>query len=280
MKKLIPARIDANWPFKGIDKLYLDLTRKCPRQCIHCYNRSGPDGKNGSLSLGKWFSIISQAKDLKCNGLHFTGGEPTQSPYCKDLIEFANDVGFQSIELFSGCSTYFTDDEINFFKSKNLTIATSFYSANAKVHNSIVGRSDHKNLIDNLINLIHSGLKLKVGIVLMNENSSEYLSSVKFLKSIGIEHIFPDFVRPFGRARKMKIIPSYENICGGAHIYLTILPNGNAIACPFWPTKIGNINHHTLEEVINSEKLRRVRLEIIQDFKQGVFVTSTVTQSI
>lgn len=274
MKPLLPANKNANWPFKGIDKLYLDLTRKCPRKCIHCYNNSGPNGSQGSVDFGKWLSIITQAKELNCKHIHLTGGEATLSPFYKDLIDFSVDVGFHSTELFSGCSILFSEEEINFFKLNNVAIATSFYSTDSEIHNNIVGRNDYDTLIENLTKLVKAGLRLKVGIVLMNENSSEYWTSFHFLKSIGISHVYPDFVRPFGRAKKMKNIPAYENICGGAHKYLSILPNGNVIACPFWPRKIGNINYHTLKEITNSEKLRRVRLEIIQDFKEGILASS------
>lgn len=274
MKPLLPAKKNAYWPFKGIEKLYLDLTRMCPRKCIHCYNNSGPNGLQSSITFGKWLSIITQGKDLNCNRLQLTGGEATLYPYYKDLIDFASAIGFKSIELFSGCSIPFSQKEMDFFRLNHIIITTSFYSTKPEIHNKIVRRNDYDTLKNNLVNLINRGIKLKVGIVLMNENSSEYWSSANFLKSIGVNQIYPDFVRSYGRASKMKGIPNIENICGGAHRHLTILPNGNAISCPFWPKKIGNINHHTLEEIINSEKLRTVRIKILKDWRKSILSKS------
>ncbi|MBM2820809.1 MAG: Radical domain protein [Candidatus Berkelbacteria bacterium] len=62
-----------------LDFLDIEFTERCNLSCRHCYIRR-PIGsakhESREISCGKWGLLLVEAKDLGCQGIRFTGGEP------------------------------------------------------------------------------------------------------------------------------------------------------------------------------------------------------------
>lgn len=67
--------------------LYLNLTEKCNLRCTHCYGAYG-EKKENELNLEDFKNIIDQLALLKVFYVNLCGGEPTQSAYFKEVIEY------------------------------------------------------------------------------------------------------------------------------------------------------------------------------------------------
>ncbi len=67
--------------------LYLNLTEKCNLRCTHCYGSFGSK-KEGELVKEDFQRIIKELSHLGVFYANICGGEPTQSPYFKDVLHF------------------------------------------------------------------------------------------------------------------------------------------------------------------------------------------------
>jgi hypothetical protein len=75
---------------------WLELTRSCNLDCIHCYAESvhGPRAA-GEFSLGEAQTIVFDLAEAGCSAIQFTGGEPLLVPSLVPLIGFARGAGFR-----------------------------------------------------------------------------------------------------------------------------------------------------------------------------------------
>ncbi|HUZ55268.1 MAG TPA: radical SAM protein, partial [Streptosporangiaceae bacterium] len=73
--------------------LELEITGRCQLACLHCYAGSGPDGGTGTMSIGDWEWVISDAQGLGVRTVQFIGGEPTLHPGLARLVRFALGAG-------------------------------------------------------------------------------------------------------------------------------------------------------------------------------------------
>lgn len=67
--------------------LYLNLTEKCNLRCTHCYGFFGSK-KEGELVKNDFQRIIKEVTHLGVFYANICGGEPTQSPFFKDVLQF------------------------------------------------------------------------------------------------------------------------------------------------------------------------------------------------
>ena len=68
--------------------LWLELTRKCNLECVHCYTDSSPARDlYETLGADDWKRALREAATLDCRSVQFIGGEPTLHPELPDLID-------------------------------------------------------------------------------------------------------------------------------------------------------------------------------------------------
>lgn len=279
------SKNNLEWPYKGIRKLFLELTRNCERKCIHCYNNSSPsgmkelsksfDGNINFMTQELWEEVLNQASDLKADHIQFTGGEPTRVPYLKKLLEKAVKLNFSRIELYTNCATLPSDDFVSFIQANNIGIGTSFYSLNPKEHEKIVGRDDWETTVGSIKKYLSKKINLRVGLILMGINESNCDATTEFLIELGVkkENINYDNVRPFGRA--LEEVNSHKefcdphdpdlmtHLCGKCYKNIAIQPSGHISPCVFWQKPLGIFPINSLAEVLKSQDLWKVRSDIV-----------------
>jgi radical SAM protein with 4Fe4S-binding SPASM domain len=76
----------------------LELTRRCPLRCRHCYLPAG--GSEGELTTAEWKGVLRQLSRLGTLSVVFTGGEPLLRPDLPELCAHATALGFE-IRIFT-----------------------------------------------------------------------------------------------------------------------------------------------------------------------------------
>lgn len=85
--------------------LWLEITRTCNWNCLHCYSDSGPHVPlRDQVSDDRWLELLAEAAQLGCKAVQFIGGEPTAHPLLPDLIRKARTEGIEDIEVYTNAS--------------------------------------------------------------------------------------------------------------------------------------------------------------------------------
>ncbi|MEM4303344.1 MAG: radical SAM protein [Candidatus Caldarchaeum sp.] len=90
---------------RKLRELVLDITNKCPMQCLHCSASSTPL-LNRFISYEKAAEVIIDAAGLGLEIISFTGGEPLVHPRLKDMVRLACSLGVKDIRIFTSGLRY------------------------------------------------------------------------------------------------------------------------------------------------------------------------------
>ena len=249
----------------GLEFVWLEITPRCNLQCRHCYAGSSPWMKDpGSVD---WNRAIDESYKLGCRKIQFIGGEPTLHPQLGDLISRARTVGYEFIEVFSNL-TAVSDRLLDKFSSCGVSVATSFYSRDPKIHDSITGLSGSFNrTVSGIRRVLARGIPIRVGLILMDVNNQKVDETMRFLADLGIspEKIKVDEVRPVGRGQSLVQCKGQdEALCGACwQGRLAITYDGSVYPCVFSRYEcLGNANQDELIDIVSSEKLKHFRVRI------------------
>ncbi len=111
----------------------LELTRRCPLRCRHCYV---PDlGSPVELPTARLLGLLDELAALGTLHLGFTGGEPLARPDWADLAQAARSRGFSVQLLTSG--VLLGDREADVVAELSLGVAVSLYAVDAGRHDEI-----------------------------------------------------------------------------------------------------------------------------------------------
>ncbi|MFE6776555.1 radical SAM protein [Streptomyces sp. NPDC057702] len=121
--------------------LWLDMTRRCQLNCVHCYNSSGPTGSHGAMSREDWLRVIDQAAACGVRRVQLIGGEPMLYPHALAVADRVLSLGI-GMEVYSNL-VHVTDEWWALLLREGASLATSYHSAHAGEHNRVTGRPSH-----------------------------------------------------------------------------------------------------------------------------------------
>jgi MoaA/NifB/PqqE/SkfB family radical SAM enzyme len=251
---------------RGLDFLWLELTNRCNLQCIHCYSNSHPgSGKDDSLTKADYDRVIDEAYDLGCRKLQFIGGEPQLNRDLLGLAKKAVQRGYELIEIFSNL-TRLNDNLIPFSVDNGIKFATSFYSVDPQIHNSITkSESSHARTLQNIRRLIENKIDLRVGVIAVNQDDRDIALTTDFLRQLGIVQVSVDRVRKFGRgALTDRDECDLADLCGACWSgKLCVSPTGDAHPCIMSRSfRVGNVSNSSLSEILEGDALLAARRKI------------------
>ncbi|HOX22408.1 MAG TPA: radical SAM protein [Elusimicrobiales bacterium] len=152
--------------------LYLELSYRCPFNCIHCYCKN-PPGMGRELTASDWRKIIAQGKAAGSLWMVLTGGEPLAHPDFEKIYSYAAARGF----LISVFTTAYplTASQLRLFRKKPpYTIEISVYGATAKTYESVTGkRGSFERAMRSIATLKNSGFNISIKMPCMNANFRE-----------------------------------------------------------------------------------------------------------
>ena len=242
--------------------LWLDLTRKCQNDCrMHCYNNSGPDGDHGTMTRDDWLSVLDQAVRTGVGRIQLIGGEPTLHPNFAELLDHALMIGLQ-VEVFSNL-VHIKPEWWDLFGRPGVSLATSYYSADAAEHNAVTGRDSHRKTRANIEKATDLGIPLRAGVIAVRPTQNVEKARAD-LFTIGVKSVGTDRVRHFGRGLGDHQPCDVNELCGNCgDRRAAIGPDGTVSPCIMasW-LAVGNIKTAPLAGILAGEDMARATATI------------------
>ena len=152
----------------------LELTRRCPLRCVHCYlpETRGRAEAGRELSTGQWENIIGQLAGAGALYLVFTGGEPLLRPDLAGLCRFAKSLNLE-VRVYSTGLGLTQAMAAKFKKAGVSAFELSFYGGPA-AHDAVTGvKGSFGRSLASARLLKKAGLKVKLKTPLMKTNFSQ-----------------------------------------------------------------------------------------------------------
>ncbi|MGX2997203.1 radical SAM/SPASM domain-containing protein [Streptomyces sp. JNUCC 64] len=223
-------------PFAGIASLELEITGGCPRWCAHCRSEPDSGAARGAMTAADWRQVITDAAALGVPHVRMTGGEPTTHPHWRDFVELALSLGLE-VEVHSDLIRM-REEWWELFARPGVTLATTYYSDYPTQHDHLTGYPGSHTLTRyHIRQALRRGIRLRAWIVDLFPGQRVRWAHTD-LRSLGVERITVDRVRPVGRGPGPGA-PSSSWTAPGPDETLTrygrgratVLPNGNLAGC-------------------------------------------------
>jgi len=183
------------------------------------------------------------------------------------------------------------EKQIDFLVKQSVSVAVSFYGQNSHIHSQVtLDGSSFDKTVDNLKKMKKAGLKIRIGLIIMDINQDYIKETVDFLKKeLMIDNVTYDIVRPVGKGVNEKLIPikfvetyqlkfqkfskcsldMFRKMKNGHNCFsskICITANGEVIPCIMEREIIfGNAFKSSLESILENEKNKQTR-NLSKDF--------------
>lgn len=168
-----------------ISAMEQDGNWNCNQHCLHCYAAGQKQSNTKEISTNEWKKIIEKCRKAKIPQLTFTGGEPTMREDLCELIQtarwFVTRLNTNGILLSETLCQKLREAELD-------SVQITFYDADAKKHNKLVGGDHYEQTIQGIKNALAAGLNLSINTPLCTINA-DYTNTLRFLKELGVTYV-------------------------------------------------------------------------------------------
>ena len=158
---------------------------KCNQKCLFCYASGQHLSKTRELSSTEWKNAIDKLKKAGVPMITFTGGEPTMR---KDLCELIDYSRWFVTRLNTNGVLLSAELCENLAKASLDSVQITLYSADERIHNSLVGSEHFTDTVNGIKNAVNAGLDVSINTPLCKKNS-DYISTLKFAKELGVKFV-------------------------------------------------------------------------------------------
>lgn len=272
--------------------LHIRITSQCNMNCPHCYAADWFKDET-KLTFDEVKSVISQAIELGCQKVTFTGGEPLVYPFIDQSIEFCLDNNLRVELETNGLTVNKLIEKLDEQISK-VEFAISYDGTEMR------GKNTAPKVRENIKKLVELGCNVKIQTVVTKLNLKDLDHIFEFSKSLGIKNRVFLAHSPNGNGKNLSSLETQEwlNIvkelrskyphaiielpdvfsggsqkkCGWGVHRCEIMPNGDVTSCgPITFNKrgfkAGNIKEQPLKEIWSSEHFKYIRGIKQSDFK-------------
>ena len=188
-----------------IKTCHWEITKICNLSCLHCISSVGNRKELNKKSALKAIDIL---KDLGCEEVNFTGGEPLSRKDIFDILRKIKENKMRIGLLSNG--TLINNQNIKQIKNYIDEIGISLDGASAEINDKIRGRGTFKKIIDT-INLIKKHkIPVTLYITLCKLNINNFESILKLAKSLKVNNIRVNEITLRGRASKNKEVLGFS----------------------------------------------------------------------
>lgn len=273
---------------QGLDRIFLEITRKCNLYCKHCYNSSSMQSEEeGALTTLEIKKLIQKADQMGVWQFDITGGEPWLRKDLFEILAYAQEYGMVTT-LFSNL-TLMSEKDIECLKNFNVKkIVTSLDAYSSELHDEFRGkRGALKKTITNIKLLKQYDIPVTVNTMVGEHNINELNDLIDYLNlELEVPYVV-DVIMPVGRGKVSDTEEAYfetlpylrticgtkercilgtkgnnadleNNFCGIGNSLMYISYNGNANLCPSLDYRVdkkfffGNIRKTGLQEIWNN----------------------------
>lgn len=231
-----------------VTSLELELTRRCPLQCTHCYSDSGPIASHGTMTTPAWEKVIADAAAHGVATVQFIGGEPTSHPDFAHLLRHAIAAGLR-VEVYTNLF-HVKDAWWELFTHPVVSLATSYYSDIPAGHDIVTGRhGSHARTRTNIAEAVRRQIRIRVGIIDVLDGQ-RIAQAEADLRGLGVTAIGTDRMRGIGRAATTPCdVTELCGRCGRAKA--AISTDGDVWPCVMsrW-MRAGNVREQPLAQIL------------------------------
>lgn len=256
---------------EGLSFLWLELTSRCNLECIHCYAESSPHvSTENVLDVDDYRKLIDSAASLGCRKIQFIGGEPTLMRGLTDLIAHTRETNYELVEVYTN-GIHISDELLACFVKHDVAVAVSFYADDPAIHDAITKkRGSHTATVRGIKRVKEAGLKVRVSIIVMEQNQDRVHKTQEFLHSLGITRVRTDRVRGVGRGTSLITEQSQSalsELCGNCwRGSVAITPEGTVYPCIMARNyAVGSLREHSLADIVTSLNLASSRKQIYEE---------------
>lgn len=272
----------------------IELTRRCPLSCRHCYlpETRGRSGPAGELGTAQWEKILAQLAEAGGLYLVFTGGEPLLRPDLARLCRGAKELKFD-VRIFSTGLGLTKKLALELKEAGVSAFEISFYGRPA-LHDSVTGRKNSfKASLAAARLLKKSSLAVKLKVPLMKINAGQAAWLRNLAKKEGFEISFDPVITAANDgnaaalplrltgprlAKAVKLLgeetsspaaaSTLDFLCGAGRNLCAVGPGGELYSCLQVPVKLGDLSRRKFSDLWkNSPWLRKWRGAGLKDLK-------------
>lgn len=200
--------------------LTMELTHRCPLQCIYCSNPVELIRSENELPLEKWLSIVDEAAGLSIVQANLTGGEPLAYAGLPQIIQRLKKNDIYSNLITSGIGL--TKDVLEEIIECGLeSIQISLQSANALTSELIAGWNAQEQKITAVKLAVKSKIPVALNVVLHRHNLHEIKELIELAEQLGIRRLELANTQFYGfaLANSASLLPTEEQMHEALSIY-------------------------------------------------------------
>ena len=193
--------------------LILELTHRCPLQCVYCSNPLEMQKQKSEVSTDIWTRVIDEAAKMGVVQLHLTGGEPTLRDDLLELVSAGREAGLYINLITSGIGL--NADKIEALKSAGLDhIQLSFQDSRETSANEFAGVKAHSQKLKVAQLIKASKLAFTVNLVIHRENIDHLDELILFAEEVGADRMEIAHTQFYGWAFKnrARLMPTHEQV--------------------------------------------------------------------
>lgn len=206
-------------PPYALKELKIEVTQKCPLNCIHCSSDAHP-AKSTDLDLPLVLRLMADSKELGVEDIVFSGGEPLVWPHIMDAVSTASDLTFNTSLYTTGRSSL-EEKKGNSKFAKNLKKAGlqraifSIYGRKSIYERVVRVAGSYEHTLTNIHIFKDNGIEVEIHFVPLKINFRELAHVVDFAHTIKINKVSVLRFVPHGRGAllgKSIILSNQENL--------------------------------------------------------------------
>lgn len=274
--------------------VHLEVTGRCNRSCIFCYNyrRRVSYEDPPLLSLRKRMEALSE-KGVTC--LTITGGEPTLRSDIENILEISSEL-FEMVVLNTNAESVLPA-LIDLLHALDTKVLASLHG-DRETHERLTSGS-YDRVITNIEKMVKRGIDLEIDFVLTRQNYDKIEKMALDLERVGVRKLGIGRLSPSSpeienlqvtRAEFQKAYKSLSTLCsegfevkfltavplcavdvvtnidpsGCTWGFLTacITPHGDVVGCPFDDEPFGNMDSESFGEIWRRIRKKRMHFDV------------------
>ena len=168
----------------------------CNQKCLHCYAAGQPMGESRELTTAQWKEALERLRHANIPQVTFTGGEPTLRA---DLVELVGAAQWFVTRLNTNGRLLTPELCRRLYEASLDSVQVTLYSADAAVHNTLVGAPGFDDTVQGIRNAVAAGLMTSVNTPLCSLNR-DYAATLRFVHELGVRYVTCSGLIPSGGA--------------------------------------------------------------------------------
>ena len=189
----------------GLFEVTIEVTQRCPNQCIYCSSWSSPD-RSEALSFDTICQVVDDAAELGAKLINLSGGEPLLRP---DIVAIAERIHSKGMEIrlyssglaFDGTYSSLPIELLESLKGKIDHLIFNYESSLPEQYGAIMGtKAENLPLLEETIKrAISVGIPVEAHFVPMKSNFKQIPQTLERLYGLGVEKVSLLRLVPQGR---------------------------------------------------------------------------------